>query len=253
MRFIKFLAKVFMPSLSSQKLIRKLRQRKYRWQERKFIAEGPKLVEDLIAEGLKPELLFSTQPFLGAAHIDESELKSLSTLSTPNQVLAVFPFPEMLSEQDDPARVLILDGINDPGNLGTLLRTADWFGFSKVICTLGTADVFNAKTTQSTMGSLARLDISYASISEILLQFEEHQFWTADMDGISLSEMKAPSGHKIALVMGSESHGPSAEWQKRAKNITIPRFGTTKIDSLNVGIAGGVLMHQIALLQTSPA
>lgn len=235
-----------MPSLSAQKLIRKLRQRKYRWQEALFVAEGPKLVQDLIDSGLSPEALWSTAEFPGAEALSEEELKKLSHLSSPNQVLALFPFPKFVDPQQE--RILILDGINDPGNLGTLLRTADWFGFRKVICTEGTADVFNAKTVQSTMGSLARLEISYQSISEIQATFKDWSIFVADMNGTDFKDLEASQIRKLALVMGSESHGPSAEWQdKGASTITIQRPADSNIDSLNVGIAGGILMQHLSL------
>lgn len=234
-----------MPSLSAQKLIRKLRQRKYRWQEALFVAEGPKLVQDLIKSGMQPRALWSTVEFLEAEAISEEDLSKLSHLSTPNQVLALFPFPEPESSKED--RILILDGINDPGNLGTLLRTADWFGFRKVICTEGTADVFNAKTVQSTMGSLARLTISYQSISDIQSTLGDLPIYIADMQGEDFRDVETQQAPALALVMGSESHGPSAEWQKKpATLITIGRPQDSAIDSLNVAIAGGILMQHLS-------
>lgn len=234
-----------MPSLSAQKLIRKLRQRKYRWQEALFVAEGPKLVQDLIDSGLKAQSIWSTTEFPESEAISPEELKKLSHLSTPNQVLALFPFPPALSTNLD--RILILDGINDPGNLGTLLRTADWFGFRKVICTEGTADVYNAKTVQSTMGSLARLDISYDSIAAIQSALADRPIYVAEMTGRNFKELHTAELPELALVMGSESHGPSAEWQEKgAQTITINRPQDSQIDSLNVGIAGGILMQHLA-------
>lgn len=235
-----------MPSLSAQKVIRKLRQRKYRWQEERFVAEGPKLVEDLILSGLQPDMLWSTHAFPKAEEISEELLAKLSHLSTPNQVLAIFPFPKFLAQPDDP--ILILDGINDPGNLGTLLRTADWFGFKRVICTLGTADIYNAKTVQSTMGSLARLEILYLSVDEIVSQYPNHRYLVAEMDGLDFKAV-AKTDKPIALVMGSESHGPDAAWKNQCEYITIPRPTQSGIDSLNVGIAAGILMHEFASLK----
>lgn len=232
-----------MPSLSAQKVIRKLRQRKYRWQEERFVAEGPKLVEDLIQSGLQPEQVWSTQAIDGAEEISEELLAKLSHLSTPNQVLAIFPFPKFKAQEQDP--ILILDGINDPGNLGTLLRTADWFGFKRVICTTGTADIYNAKAVQSTMGSLARLEIQYLSVDGILSQFPNHRYLVAEMEGQDFKSI-ANTEKPIALVMGSESHGPDAQWQNQAEYITIPRPTSSGIDSLNVGIAAGILMNEFS-------
>lgn len=233
-----------MPSLSAQKLIRKLRQRKHRWQEQLFVAEGPKLVQDLLDSGLKAHSIWSTVDFPEAEFIEPDLLQKLSHLSSSNELIALFPFPVYKTQKLN--RLLILDGINDPGNLGTLLRTADWFGFEKVICTNGTTDIYNAKAVQSTMGSLARLDIEYASIDGILDQYPEHQFLVADMEGRPFHEMDASEIPALALVMGSESHGPSEEWLKRAEKITIAKGSNSQIDSLNVGIAAGILMQHFA-------
>ena len=233
-----------MPSLSAQKLIRKLRQRKYRWQERLFVAEGPKLIEDLIASGLRPQSLWSSNNFPGSEEIEEDLLSKLSHLSTANQVIGIFPFPKIETSAEN--RILILDGINDPGNLGTLLRTADWFGFKRVICTAGTADIYNAKAVQSTMGSLGRLKIDYASIPEIQQELSDYQIFIAEMHGQEFNSLSADGSQKLALVMGSESHGPSADWKESGTLITIPRINESGIDSLNVGIAGGILMQHFA-------
>ncbi len=233
-----------MPSASAQKLVRKLHQRKHRWQERKFIAEGPKVVQDLLAEGLEPLFLWSTEEFPGAELAPEKELAKLSGYSTFNQILAVFDFPEIEAKTD--SRILVLDRINDPGNLGTLLRTADWFGFSKVICTKGTADIYNPKAVQSTMGSLARVDISYSDEEAIWMKYQNrHQILRADMEGSDFHEF-SNSPKDLVLVMGSESHGPSDFWKQKAQAVSIPKNGNTKIDSLNVAVAGGILMQALS-------
>ncbi|MGB0979784.1 MAG: TrmH family RNA methyltransferase [Croceimicrobium sp.] len=233
-----------MPSLSAQKLIRKLRQRKYRWQEKLFVAEGPKLVQDLMDSGLKPLHLWSTNNFPKSEIIDLDLLSKLSHLSSPNEVIAVFPFPTLATAKSQ--KLLILDEVNDPGNLGTLLRTADWFGYQKVICTKGTADVYNSKTVQSTMGSLARLDIEYLSFEEIKEQYESHRFLIADMQGEDYQNLKAGDFTNFALVMGSESHGPREYWKELGLYITIPKPSESTIDSLNVAVAGALIMQHFS-------
>lgn len=233
-----------MPSLSAQKLIRKLRQRKYRWQEQLFVAEGPKLVQDLINSGLEAQYLWSSNQFPQSEAVDDDWLQKLSHLSSANKVLAVFPFPKM--QLAPGRRLLVLDGINDPGNLGTLLRTADWFGFRDVICTPGSADVYNAKTVQSTMGSLARLNIAYCERSDILREWSDYQFMVAEMEGLPHRDLKSEDYPKLALIMGSESHGPSADWKESGRLITIKRKQKSDIDSLNVAVAGGILMQHFA-------
>lgn len=233
-----------MLSASAQKLVRKLQQRKHRWQEQKFLAEGPKVVQDFIDEGLRPLFLWASEDFPGAELVDERELAKLSSFSTFNQVMGIFDFPQLSTAKDD--RILVLDQINDPGNLGTLIRTADWFGFDQIICTKGTADVYNPKTVQSTMGSLARLAIHYRSQEEIWDNYNEsHQLLRADMNGSPLEQIEF-SSQKLVLVMGSESHGPSDFWQDKTEAITISKGSSSAIDSLNVAVAGGILMQALS-------
>ncbi len=235
-----------MPSASSQKLVRKLQQRKHRWQERKFIAEGPKVVKDLLAAGLEPHFIWASDQFEGAELVAERDLQALSNFSTFNKVLAVFDFPD-IPRSGRSERVLVLDRINDPGNLGTLIRSADWFGFEKIYCSKGTADVYNPKTVQSTMGSLARVEIDYREEDEIWdLLDSDYAFLVADMDGENAEDLSI-SKEKIALVMGSESHGPSDFWKEKAQAITIRRSANRSIDSLNVSVAGGILMQLLRL------
>ncbi len=235
-----------MPSGTEQKLVRKLRQRKYRWQEKLFIAEGPKVIADLESEGLEPLKAWSTDLNSPYQTISEKDLAALSNFSTANQSLAIFPFPEL--DFSDSPRLLILDGINDPGNLGTLIRTADWFGFKEIYCTNGTADVYNPKTVQSTMGSIARIKIAYADAQELYDSLKDnYRLLSADMQGLSLAELKENSHQNIALIMGSESHGPSEFWQENTEAITIAKTNiASAIDSLNVAVAGAILMEHLA-------
>lgn len=235
-----------MPSGTEQKLIRKLKQRKYRWQEKLFIAEGPKLIEDLIQSGLTLQKAWSTELNTPYELISEKDLKALSSFSAPNKMLAIFKFPEL--DFSNNSRVLILDGINDPGNLGTLIRTADWFGFKQIYCTPGTADLFNPKTVQSTMGSIGRVAVAYADAQEILAQLKEgYRLLSADMQGLALSQFQRNPNDNLALVMGSESHGPSEFWQNNTEAITIEKTNAaSEIDSLNVAVAGAILMQQLA-------
>ena len=235
-----------MPSGTEHKLLRKLRQRKYRWQEKLFIAEGPKVIADLVSEGLEPVKAWSTELNSPYQAISEKELKEISGFSTANESLAIFPFPNHRFNHSQ--RVLVLDGINDPGNLGTLIRTADWFGFSEIYCLPGTADIYNPKTVQSTMGSIARVNIAYADAQEVYLTLKDsHRLLSADMQGLSYTELKLDGDEIFALIMGSESHGPSDFWKDKAQAITIDKANAhSSIDSLNVAVAAAILMHNIA-------
>lgn len=238
-----------MLSRSTEKLLRKLASKKYRWQLEMFIAEGKKVVQELLDEGLEAEHVFikegSSFSHPKAVSLSVSDFEKISQLSTADEVLAVFQFPKINSEIG--SKVVVLDKINDPGNLGTIIRTCDWFGIQQIFCTTGTVDVFNTKTIQSTMGSIARVNVQYASEEEIYQKFSGagFQFWCADMDGENLSETIIPE--KLALVMGSESHGPSDFWKENAQKVTIPRHENSKTESLNVGIATAIILGHISL------
>lgn len=234
-----------MLSRSQQKLLRKLRSRKYRWEMRLFIAEGRKVVQELLEAGLKPELLLAAEASSLADSAEvvmpAAELQSWSQLEQADEVIGVFPFPEVAHREGK--LTLILDQLRDPGNLGTLIRTADWFGCSRIFCTTGSVDVFNPKTVQGSMGSIARVEVSYAEPEEILQKLQADHLLCADMEGEALNELEVEGN--IALVLGSESHGPSEFWKTYARSITIPRKGNSQTESLNVAIAGAICMAKL--------
>lgn len=234
-----------MISKNTEKLLRKLQSKKYRWNYQKFIAEGPKVVGELIEEGMQPDLLISDAKkwiSIGAELVDSNTLKLWSQLDTSNEVLGIFNFPEIRAEDNNIS--LILDQINDPGNLGTLIRTCDWFGVKQIYCTPGTTDVFNAKCIQSTMGSIARVKVDYLSDEDIFDIIEDQKIMVADMDGENIFEMDKNES-SIVLVMGSESHGPSKFWKDHAQAVTIPKKSNSKIESLNVAQAAGIILSHI--------
>lgn len=236
-----------MLSRSQEKLLRKLRSRKYRWEYRLFVAEGRKVVTELLQE-LEPRFLITDSKTgwkeYSALQVGSDVLKAHSSLDTPDEVLGVFPFPE--ASPMNSHTVLILDGLRDPGNLGTIMRTCEWFGLQTIYCTPGTVDVFNAKTVQSTMGSIARVGVEYLPEQEILdtLKAGGYDLLCADMVGADIAEVAIPS--RTALIMGSESHGPSDFWKQNAQLVTIPRKGNSKAESLNVAIATAILLSAIA-------
>lgn len=236
-----------MISKNTEKLFRKLQSKKYRKQLHQFIAEGPKVVADILDQGLKPIHLISDADYwvgLGAEKVDTNTLKLLSQLDAPNNVLGIFEQPVKSYEQAV-INSVVLDGINDPGNLGTILRTCDWFGIKKVYCTPGTSDIYNAKCVQSTMGSIARVEVYYAENEVILKAIQENDIFVADMEGHNIFNLKVDKPN-FTLVMGSESHGPSEFWKKNAQKITIPKKGDSSIESLNVAQASAIIMSQLA-------
>lgn len=236
-----------MLSRTQQKLLRKLGSKKYRHQYKMFVAEGRKVLSDLLREGLSLEFLICTEGSdfekMGTT-VTAEVLKEWSNLETPDEVLAVFRFPEIGNPYS--SLLLILDGVKDPGNLGTILRTCDWFGVTHVYCTSGTVDYYNPKVVQSTMGSIGRIQIHNLNQEQILEELQQRgfHFICAEMDGVPVGEFESTA--PIALVMGSESHGPSDFWKKNAQAITIPRKGNSKVESLNVGVAAAILISALS-------
>jgi TrmH family RNA methyltransferase len=158
-----------MPINKSQvKYIQSLGHKKFRDQEGVFVVEGPKTVSELLnASNMRPVQVYATKDWLAAgsfagvslSEVSGSELERLSSLSTPNQVVAIFEKPSFPSPVFNGTISLVLDGIQDPGNLGTIVRIADWFGISRVWCSRDSADIFSAKAVQSTMGSISRVQV----------------------------------------------------------------------------------------------
>lgn len=236
-----------MLSHTQQSLLRKLSSRKHRWREGLFIAEGRKVVKDLLDAGMKPKFLVadegSSWPAEHTIFISPVELNKWSQLETADEVIGVFHFPEF-KRSEDADLILILDEIRDPGNLGTILRTCDWFGVKQVYCTRGTTDIYNSKCVQGSMGSIARVAVHYAGAEEILNELgETRQLVCADMKGEPLN--KFVPQYPLALVLGNETRGPAGIWKEHGKVVTIPSIG--KAESLNVAIAGAVILGKLRL------
>lgn len=235
-----------MVSKSQTKLITSLKQKKYRDQTDLFVAEGSKLITELLNEGIKLQWLFSTDVSEVSAdnhfHITENELKKISFLKTANNSLAVFEIPKPKALQDS-GLIVALDALRDPGNLGTIIRLCDWFGVQHLVCSQDTADCFNPKVVQATMGSLARVQVHYLSLSEYFSK-TPLPIYGGFMDGKNVYSEELPRNG--ILVMGNEANGISEETlQKVTHKITIPRFGNTqKTESLNVATATAILLSE---------
>ena len=236
-----------MLSHSQQTLLRKLSSRKHRWRERRFVAEGRKVVSELLAASLKPQFLLAEEGTVwqaqGAIMLPAKEFKRWSNLESADEVMGVFQFPEFAADQFQEL-VLVLDEVRDPGNLGTIVRTCDWFGVRRIFCVKGSTDVFNAKSIQSSMGSIARVDVSYASAEEIISELADtHSIVSADMQGLALNDFEPQ--YPMALVLGNETRGPADVWKEHGEVITIPSMGGA--ESLNVAIAGAVILGRLRL------
>ncbi len=236
-------------SKNNIKLITSLQQKKYRQKHNLFVAEGIKVVNELLKSSLEVYQIFCVDESLefekniDVILISEIELKKVSSLKSPNKVLALFKIPEeILTRKDD--FIVALDGINDPGNLGTIIRLCDWFGVKELVCSGNTVDCYNQKVVQSTMGSLTRVNIYYTKLSDYL-QTTDLPVFTADMDGENVYK-KQSLPQKAILVMGNEANGISPEIEAIVENkLTIPRFGETQqTESLNVATATAILLSE---------
>lgn len=235
-----------MISKSEIKFITSLQQKKYRLIHGLFLAEGVKIIKDFLASGAKLNALFTTESvqdnFEEATLISEKELKKISNLKTPNGALAIFEIPEFVEKPND-GLVLVLDAVRDPGNLGTIIRLADWFGLKKIVCSPDTVDCYNEKVVQATMGSLARVEVQYFPLITFLKN-AELPIYAAVLKGKNVYKQTLPE--KGILVMGNESNGISREVLKFVTNpITIPSFSIGKTaESLNVSTATAILLSE---------
>jgi TrmH family RNA methyltransferase len=230
------------------KRITGLHQKKYRQAEGLFIAEGSKVIEELLASGFRLEQLFVTEALFPDIAVDKkieitpAELKKLSALSTPNNCLAVFGIP---AERPiiESGLLVALDDIRDPGNLGTILRLCDWFGVGQVLCSKETADLYNPKVIQATMGSIARVTVNYIDLAHFLGKTRLPVFGTF-MDGANIYTQTLPV--EGIIVMGNEANGISAEIEKAiGSRLGIPRFGSLqRTESLNVSTAAAIVLSE---------
>lgn len=237
-----------MISKNQIKFIRQLEQKKFRHREGLFVAEGTKVVGDLLKAGYIPHSLYATPDWIAshsvasATEVTDDELTRLSFQQHPQQVLALFPIPEPADLSPLTSHLsLLLDGVQDPGNLGTIIRIADWFGISNIICSEDTVDAYNPKVVQATMGSIARVNIIYTNLLELLdgLPADFPVYGTLlDGENIYTQEL-TPHG---LIIMGNEGNGISDAVRQRVnRRLLIPDFhnGDTA-DSLNVAIATAI-------------
>ena len=229
------------------KFVKSLELKKNRKSERLFVAEGPKVVGDLLAAGWTPHSTYATADYCNPAilpqTVTDEELQRLSFLQHPQKVLAIFHMP---SSDEPPLPLdrlsLALDGIQDPGNLGTIIRIADWFGISTVYCSPDTADAYNPKVVQATMGSLAHIRIVYCNLLQLFERLpKDYPVYGTLLDGNDIYQ-EALSKHGI-IVMGNEGNGISpAVRQHVTHRLLIPNFssGNHSAESLNVAIATAI-------------
>lgn len=236
------------------KYIQTLGQKKFREKEGFFIAEGPKLVHELLeADVTAVKEVYALKEWIdnslvlpaniSIVEISEQELEKISQLTTPNLVVAIvqqFDTGNTLTAKDQ--ITLALDKVQDPGNLGTIIRIADWFGIKQIVCSLDSADMYNPKVVQSTMGSIARVKIIYTDLKEWLAAQKNIPIYAASLQGENIASIKKIN--EGIIIIGNESKGISKELLKRAMiRITIPAKG--KAESLNAAVATGIILSHI--------
>lgn len=231
------------------KWIRSLRQKKQRETEGVFIVEGEKMVLeglDCFAQNLV--FLVSTKEaemLIPSSFLDKSvvasakDFEQISAFKQPNKLIAVFNLPTATSIL--PIRSIVLDGVQDPGNMGTILRLADWYGISQLICSEDTVDCFNEKVVQASMGAIYRVQVKYTDLEQFLSTTEQHKYG-ALLNGDNYK--KTTYTNDCLLVMGNEGKGIRPEIEALIdKRVTIPKYGNA--ESLNVSTATAILLAQI--------
>ena len=235
-----------MLSKSQIKVITRLKQKKYRVQDGFFVAEGLKVIKELLESDLELHQLFTTVSFESRLNseqlITEAELKKISFLTTPNKALALFKIPAAKTIASNKF-IVALDNVRDPGNLGTIIRLCDWFGVEELVCNFKTVDCYNPKVIQATMGSITRVNVSYVNLENYLNEIKVPVFG-AFMDGDNVYKTNLPTTG--ILVLGNEANGISPEIEALITNrIAIPRFGALQAtESLNVATATAILLSE---------
>jgi TrmH family RNA methyltransferase len=245
-----------MISKNQIKFIRQLEQKKGRRREGLFVAEGPKVVGDLMRRW-QPAGLWATAGYeppqpVSVQRVSDDELRRVSFLQHPQQVVALFPLPAAGGPRLSPL-TLALDGVQDPGNLGTIIRIADWFGITSIVCSDDTADAWSPKVVQASMGSIARVDISYTDLAALIdgLPVGTPVYGTL-LDGSSIySEQLEPRG---LIVMGNEGNGLSEAVRRRVtRRLLIPPYGSGHgAESLNVAAATAIVCSEFRREKAHP-
>ena len=238
-----------MLSKNQVKLIQKLHQKKYRNELNLFIVEGKKSINEFLQAGYTPQLLIATEAFTTnvpqhlITPVSKDELRKVSALQNPDEGLAVFQQPKHKGILQEGV-IVALDNVQDPGNLGTIIRLCDWFGVETLLCNTRTVDCYNPKVVQASMGSLTRVAVHYLDLAAFLTT-TALPVYTMDLEGENLYTATFPKD--CILILGNEANGISAEVRALSNEvITIPRFSKhQRTESLNVAMAGAIILSEV--------
>ena len=238
-----------MLSKNQVKLIQKLHHKKYRNELNLFIVEGKKSINEFLQAGYTPQLLIATEAFTTSVPqhlitpVSKDELRKVSALQNPDEGLAVFEQPKHKGILQEGV-IVALDNVQDPGNLGTIIRLCDWFGVETLLCNTQTVDCYNPKVVQATMGSLTRVAVHYLDLAAFLTT-TALPVYTMDLEGENLYTATFPKD--CILILGNEANGISSEVRALSNEvITIPRFSQhQRTESLNVAMAGAIILSEV--------
>lgn len=242
-----------MLSKNKIKLIKSLEQKKFRLKHNCFIIEGEKMIQELLVSKFKIIELFHTPEFnithqdIDNTIISEQELKKISLLKTANKALAIVELPKATKYNTINGLNLVLDNVQDPGNLGTIIRTANWFGIKRIFCSTETADLYNPKVVQSTMGALFRTNVYYCNVEQLIntAKLQNIPIYGTLLSGSNIYEQNLSNTGLI--VLGNESKGISPKIEKLVDHkIKIPNYSTDSefMESLNVGVANAIVLAE---------
>tara|TARA_Y100000813_G_scaffold39298_2_gene26723 strand:+ start:5526 stop:6230 length:705 start_codon:yes stop_codon:yes gene_type:complete len=227
------------------KFIRSLTTKKNRIKNSLFVVEGEKIVNEIIKSDWQIHSIYASSDWEGknATIISKSDLCRISNQKSPNKVLALVRIKENFSSISSDT-ILALDSVKDPGNLGTIIRVADWFGVKNILCSEDCVDYFNPKVIQSSMGSFLRVGIKYANLLNTFKLYPNHEILATVLNGTPINNITTKN--KKIIVLGSESNGIKREILEKAnQKITISKSEFSKAESLNVSIASAIVLSKL--------
>ena len=228
-------------------LIRQIKRKRTRREKKLFIVEGKKSIDEFLTSNYEPYKIYSTHPNEfnsdNIVNISYSELSKISSLKKPNKHIAIFHLKDQVLQKQN--FYLLFDRINDPGNLGTIIRTCHWFGVDQIICSVDSVDCFNSKVVQSSMGSLSKVNVVYTDLIKFMKATNKKIFGTS-LNSKSISDYSFQDFDGI-IVFGSESNGISKEIKKVINDyISIPKtVSNSSAESLNLSISVAIFLSKI--------